>query len=136
MSKAIEARYDEMYLFPPAVEDWVGVNHPSRFIREVVEALDLEQAGFAGEETESAGELGRPHYGNRLLLGAWIYGYMNQIRSSRKLERACREHVSLIWLLGRQEPDHNTLWRFWKRNRRAIRRVYRQVLAIAQEART
>jgi transposase len=134
VSKAIEARYDEMYLFPPAVEDWVGVNHPSRFIREVVEALDLEQAGFAGEETESAGELGRPHYGNRLLLGAWIYGYMNQIRSSRKLERACREHVSLIWLLGRQEPDHNTLWRFWKRNRRAIRRVYRQVLAIAQEA--
>jgi transposase len=130
----MEARYDEIYLFPPAVEDWVGENHPARFIREVIGALDLKEAGFTREESDAEGELGRPHYGNRLLLGAWVYGYMNQIRSSRKLERACREHVSLIWLLGRQEPDHNTLWRFWKGNRQAIRRVYRQVLGIAQEA--
>jgi transposase len=69
-----------------------------------------------------------------LLLKAWLFGYLNKVRSPRRLERACRENVGLIWLLGRHQPDHNTLWRFWRRHRGLIREVFRQVVRIAVEA--
>lgn len=97
-----------------------------------MEALDLEELGFG--EGASRVERGRPHYGLKLLLKAWLYGYMNNIRSQRELEKACRENVGLIWLLGREEPDHNTLWRFWRRYREAIGKVFQQVVRVAVQA--
>ena len=117
-------------MFPPAVEDWVGADHPARFLREVVDEMDLEGLGFR----QSEGKQGRPHYGSGLLLKVWLWGYMNRIRSSRQLERACREQVSLIWLLGRAEPDHNTLWRFWRGNQAAIRKLFGEVVRVAVRA--
>lgn len=132
MSRSLRANYTETYLFPPAVEDWVGPEHPARFLREVVDHLDLKQLGF--EDREIAERQGRAPYSTDLLLKAWLYGYVNGIRSSRKLERACREQLSLIWLLGRFEPDHNTLWRFWKENRKALRQVFKQVISVALKA--
>jgi transposase len=132
MSRSLQADYKETYLFPPAVEDWIGQEHPVRFLREVVEHLDLKKLGFEKREID-AGQ-GRAPYSTDLLLKAWLYGYVNGIRSSRKLERACRDHLSLIWLLGRYEPDHNTLWRFWRENRKALRRVFKQVISIALKA--
>jgi transposase len=118
---------ESLFLFPPNVEDWVGPDHPARFIREFVESLDLQALAF----TERKSDEGRPNYANELLLMVWLYGYLNRIRSARRLEKACREHLSLIWLTSRQEPDHNTLWRFWDRNRKAIRRIFRQSVKIA-----
>ena len=134
MTRSIEADYSERYLFPPSVEDWVGEDHPARFIRAVVEALDLEGLGLEAKPGGEGAERGRPHYGFRLLLKAWLYGYLNNIRSPRQLEKACRENVGLIWLLGRAEPDHNTLWRFWHRHRQAIGEVFKQVVGIAVQA--
>jgi len=135
MTRSIEADYSERYLFPPAIEDWVGEDHPARFVREVVETLDLKEAGFDREGDQRGGQQqGRPHYSDKLLLKAWLYGYMNGIRSQRELEKACRENVGLIWLLGRYEPDHNTLWRFWRRNREALKGMFRQVVGIGLEA--
>lgn len=134
MTRALEADYGETYLFPPAIEDWVSADHPARFIREVVEALDLEAWEVSSEGGRKEAEQGRPHYAPQLLLKAWLYGYLNGIRSQRKLERACRENVGLIWLLGRHEPDHNTLWRFWRRHQEAIAEVFRQVVRIGREA--
>lgn len=131
VTRRIEANYNESYLFPPALEDWVGEDHPARFIRAVVEELDLDELGLGGGE--DAGQ-GRPHYSAELLLKAWLYGYLNNLRSPRQLERACRDNVGLIWLLGRHEPDHNTLWRFWRRYRAGIRGVFRQVVRIASKA--
>ena len=128
MTRKITANYQETYLFPPSLEDWVGADHPARFIREVVEAMDIVELGF---EESGEKERGRPHYSAELLLKAWLYGYMNDIRSHRQLEKACRENLGLIWLLGRQEPDHNTLWRFWRRHRKAIRNVFRQVVRLS-----
>ena len=130
MSKAIEANYEEILMFPPAVEDWVGEDHPARFVREMVESMELRELGFA----ESPGEEGRPHYGTDLLVKAWLWGYLNRIRSSRQLEKACRENLSLIWLVGRREPDHNTLWRFWARNREALQKLFREVVGVAVRA--
>ncbi|MGK2961847.1 MAG: IS1182 family transposase [Gemmatimonadaceae bacterium] len=123
------AGYEKVFLFPPSLEDWVGPDHPARFIREFVDSLDLEQLGFAERKSDE----GRPNYANDMLLKVWIYGYMNRIRTARRLEKACREHLSLLWLTGGHEPDHNTLWRFWDRNRQAIRQIFRQSVKIGYE---
>jgi transposase len=122
-----EADYTESFLLPPAVEDWVGQDHPARFVRSFVDSLDLGGLGFRVREASR----GAPSYSSGVLLKAWLYGYLRRITSSRRLEEACRENMGLIWLLGRLEPDHNTLWRFWKHNREAIGGVFRQSVRVA-----
>jgi transposase len=117
-------------MFPPAVDDWIGPKHPARFVRSFVDILDLDSSGFRVRETA----MGRPHYGAALLLKVWLYGYLNGIRSSRKLERGCREQMGLIWLTGMKPPDHNTLWRFWLDNKKALRGVFKRSVRVALDA--
>ena len=130
MSYEKRADYSEVYLFPPSLEDWVGADHPARFVREMVDALDLKELGFRMRASEE----GRPNYAADMLLKVWLYGYLMRQRSSRQLERGCRENVGLIWLTGREEPDHNTLWRFFRDNKRALRQVFKQVVRVAVRA--
>ena len=127
MANEIRPDYDSMHLFPPALEDWVPADHPARFIRDFVDALDLEALGFKARRSER----GRPSYALDLLLKVWLYGYFNRIRSTRELERACHEHLSLIWLTGMKYPDHNTLWRFLHNNPEAIRKTFAAGVQVA-----
>src|ERR1039458_3906633 len=130
MAQPITPDYGQQFLFSPALEDWVSADHPARFLREFVDQLDLPALGFV---MPSAVE-GRPPYAPSLLLKIWLYGYFQRIRSTRKLETACREHLSLLWLTGLIQPDHNSLWRFWRDNKKALRQIFKQTVQVALQA--
>lgn len=127
MAQPIAPDYGQQFLFPPALEDWVPADHPARFLREFVDQLDLPALGFA----MPAATDGRPPYAPSLLLKIWLYGYFHRIRATRKLEVACREHLSLLWLTGFIQPDHNSLWRFWRDNQKALRTIFKQTVQLA-----
>jgi transposase len=130
MSREIRADYEQLLMFPPAVDEWVGPDHPARFVRDFVDSLDLDALGFRVRDSQ----MGRPHYGADLLLKVWLYGYLSRIRSTRQLERGCREQMGLIWLTTMQTPDHNTLWRFWLDNKKSLRQVFRRSVRVALNA--
>lgn len=127
MSHVIAPDYGQQFLFPPALEDWVPADHPVRFLREFVEQLDLPALHFA----MPAASEGRPPYAPSLLLKIWLYGYFFRIRSTRRLEAACGEVLPLVWLCGLLAPDHNSLWRFWRDNKKALRGVFKQTVQLA-----
>jgi transposase len=130
MSNVIEADYEQQWLFPPSLEDLLPAGHPARFVREFVDALDLEKLGFKAEVAET----GRPAYSVSLQVKVILYGYMNRIRSTRGWERACLNDIGMLWLTGMNYPDHTTLWRCWNDNREGLRKLFRQLLQIATAA--
>ncbi len=127
MSYEIKPDYSQMLLFPPSVEDWVPAEHPARFIRDFVDALDLEALGFKVREVP----LGRPNYSANLLLKVWLFGFLLRVYSMRRLEQLCYDNVGMIWLTSRNTPDHNTLHRFFRDNRKALRSVFRKSVEVA-----
>ncbi|MDP9206083.1 MAG: IS1182 family transposase [Gemmatimonadota bacterium] len=107
-------------LFPECLQDWIGEDNPVRVIDVFVDELDLSELGFSGVEPEITG---RPSYHPSILLKLYIYGYLNRVQSSRRLEREAGRNVEVMWLVGRLAPDHKTIADFRKDNGRAIRQV-------------
>jgi transposase len=91
---------------PECLEDWVDENNPVRAVDVFVEALDLRDLGFEG--VDAAG-IGRPSYRPGMLLKLYIYGYLNRVQSSRRLEREAGRNLEVMWLTGRLVPDHKTI---------------------------
>ncbi|MCP4640930.1 MAG: transposase [bacterium] len=127
MGGLIDVDYAQEFLLPPSLEDCVSPSHPARIIREFVDALDLAELGIAW----ASGERGRPAYAAGLLLKVWLYGYYERIRSTRKLEKACRDHIGSLWLTGMIAPDHNTLNGFFRANGKGIRQLFRKTGEVA-----
>lgn len=127
MAHPIAPDYGQQFLLPPSLEDWVAQDHPARFLREFVDQLDLAALNFV-VPTAAAG---RPPYHPSLLLKIWLYGYFHRIRATRKLEAACRDLLPLLWLCGLIVPDHNSLWRFWRDNQKALRTLFKQTVQLA-----
>src|SRR2546429_518664 len=116
-------------LFPECVEDWIGEDNPVRVIDVFVDELGLAELGFKGVEPEVTG---RPSYHPSVLLKLYIYGYLNRVQSSRRLEREAGRNVEVMWLTGRLGPDHKTIADFRKDNGRAIRRVCARFVALCR----
>ena len=125
---------EQMWLLPPSLDELLPLDHPARFVAEFVDALDREGWNELGVAIEGD-PLGAPSYHPRAMLCVWLYGFMTGSRSSRKLEAACRDQIPFLWLTGWQHPDHNTLWRFYKDHRQAMRSLFKRTVrtAIAME---
>jgi len=117
-------------LFPECLEDWICEDNPVRAIDVFVDELALAELGFGGVDPEATG---RPSYHPSVLLKVYIYGYLNRVQSSRRLEREAGRNVEVMWLTGRLVPDHKTVADFRKDNGPAIRKVCARFVALCRE---
>ena len=117
-------------LLPECLEDWIDDENPVRVIDAFVDELDLGVLGFASADPKSTG---RPAYHPSVLLKLYVYGYLNQVQSSRRLEREAGRNMEVIWLTGRLVPDHKTIADFRKNNGSAIRKVCARFVALCRE---
>lgn len=120
----------QVTLFPEQLEDYVADDNPVRVVDVFVEQLDLGKLGFDGV---SPMKTGRPAYHPAVLLKLYIYGYLNRIQSSRRLERESQRNLELIWLMERLTPDFKTIANFRKDNGTAIRKVCSQFVMLCRE---
>src|SRR3981189_1501162 len=107
-------------LLPECLEDWVDESNPVRAVDVFVEALDLRDLGFEGVDPAATG---RPAYHPSPMLKLYIYGYLNRVQSSRRLEREAGRNLEVMWLTGRLAPDHKTIADFRKDNGPTIKKV-------------
>jgi transposase len=116
-------------LFPERLDDYLGEDNPVRAVDVFVDELDLAGLGFGGVEPEATG---RPAYHPATLLKIYVYGYLNRVQSSRRLERECQRNIELVWLTGRLMPDFKTIADFRKDNGEAIRKVCREFVVLCR----
>ena len=121
---------EQVWLMPPSLDEVLADDHPARLVAAFVDSLTAAEWAELG--VDLAGQaLGAPAYHPRALLGIWLYGFMTGLRSARRLETAGREQLALQWLSGYQQPDHNTLWRFYQAHRNQLRGLLRHTVQIA-----
>jgi transposase len=117
-------------LLPECLDDWIDEENPVRVIDAFVDALDLAGLGFDGVEPAATG---RPSFHPSVLLKLYIYGYLNRVQSSRRLEREAGRNLELLWLLGRLVPDHKTIADFRKDNGPGLRQVCGRFVELCRE---
>ena len=120
---------DQVTLLPECLDDYVDADNPVRVVDAFVDMLDLDLLGFDVEPEA----MGRPGYHPGVMLRIYLYGYLNQVQSSRRLERECGRNLELIWLTGRLKPDFKTIADFRKNNGPAIRKVCQQFVALCRD---
>lgn len=121
---------DQIVLFPEAIDDYIKEDNPVKFIEVFVDSLDLKELGFKYSEPKP---LGRPPYNPADMLKLYVYGYLNKIRSSRRLEVEAQRNLELIWLLKKLAPDFKTVADFRKDNLKAIRSACRQFTLLCKK---
>jgi transposase len=126
----IGADRQQAALLPECFDDWVDGSNPVRAVDVFVDALDLRGLGFDGVDPAATG---RPAYHPSALLKLYIYGYLNRVQSSRRLEREAGRNLEVIWLINRLAPDHKTIADFRKDNGPAIKKVCAQFVALCRQ---
>ena len=121
---------NQVTLLPECLDDYLGEDNPVRVVEAFVEELDLEALGFEGMTPAFTG---RPSYHPAVLLKIYIYGYLNRIQSSRRLERECQRNVELMWLTGRLAPDFKTIADFRRHSGAGIRNVCRRFVVLCRD---
>ena len=119
----------QLILLPECLDDYVGEENPVRVVDAFIDELDLAVLGFAGVIPEATG---RPSYHPVTLLKIYLYGYLNRVQSSRRLERETQRNIELMWLTGRLMPDFKTIADFRRDNGAAIRAVCSQFVALCR----
>jgi len=120
----------QIALLPERLDDYVGAENEVRVIDAFVDGLDLAALEVARAVPS---RLGASSYDPRDLLKLYVYGYLNRVRSSRRLERECHRNVEVMWLMGRLAPDHKTIANFRKVNARALKKVFREFTLLCGE---
>ncbi|MCS3509245.1 transposase [Achromobacter sp. JUb104] len=120
----------QVALIPECLDDFIADDNPVRMIDAFVDELNLESLGF---EKAARAATGRPLYHPIVLLKIYIYGYLNRVQSSRRLERECQRNVELMWLVGRLAPDFKTIADFRRDNGSGIRNVCRRFVAVCRD---
>jgi transposase len=131
MKRFIEGDHrTQVTLLPECLDDYIGEDNPVRAVDVFVDELELATLGFQGVDPATTG---RPAYHPGVLLKIYIYGYLNRVQSSRRLEREAQRNLEVIWLTGRLMPDFKTIADFRKDNGAAIRRVCRQFVELSRQ---
>src|SRR5471032_817755 len=131
MGRFIEgANRNQATLLPECLEDFITEDNPVRIVDAFVDELELASLGFDGATPAITG---RPSYHPAVLLKIYIYGYLNRVQSSRRLERECQRNVELMWLTGRLAPDFKTIAEFRRSNGPGIRNVCRRFVVICRD---
>ncbi len=120
---------DQTVLFPNTIDKYVDKDNPVRFIDAFIDSLNLEKLGF---KHSVVAETGRPSYNPSDLLKLYVYGYLNQVRSSRKLEKECHRNVEVMWLMKKLSPDHKTIADFRKDNVDCIKPVFKEFVYLCR----
>lgn len=129
MSHIVGHDRSQTLLLPESLDEYVGAENPVRFIDAFVDGLDLAAAGFARVIPKTA----RPAYAPADLLKLYIYGYLNRVRSSRRLEAETHRNIEAIWLLRHLKPDFKTIADFRRDNRKAFRPVFRRFVLLCRQ---
>jgi len=124
-----ENRKQQMF-FPPSIDEYVSQDNPVRVIDDYVELLDMVELGFTKSALNSAD--GQPAYHPKLLLKIYIYGYLNKIRSSRKLELEIKRNIEMIWLCANLKPSAKTISNFRKENAKPLKKVFREFVLLCK----
>jgi transposase len=122
---------EQVTMFPLTLDEFIPEDHLCRVIEAFVNRLVMQELGFVRAEPA---ETGRPGYDPRDLLKLYVYGYMNQLRSSRRLEAECQRNVEVMWLLGRLQPDYKSIAEFRRMHREAVKQAGAKLVKLAREA--
>lgn len=128
MKRLLRPCYDQHVLFQTTFDELLPAEHPARFVRDFVAALPLKDYGIMPPSLSGPGS---PPYDPAMLLAICLYGYLERIRSSRQLEKACYNQIGCLWLAGQLHPDHNTFANFLKDHRASFKQIFRDLTKVA-----
>ena len=123
-------RQEELYL-PPSIDEYVSADNQVRAIEDYIELLDMKELEFTKSDLQSSD--GQPAYHPKLLLKIYIYGYLNRIRSSRRLETEIKRNIEMMWLCAGLTPSYKTISDFRKENSKPLKKVFRECVILCKD---